>query len=146
MSQILATTKVLILNEKNELLLLKIGVHTKQPQRSHTIDLPGGFVDGGESEKIGAVREVMEETGIKLDPANIHLAYGMTDVNLEHNVSVTHLLYITRLDYTPEVKISWEHESFYWANFDTVLQDNDIRSRYTKFIEHVQQHDLFSNL
>jgi ADP-ribose pyrophosphatase YjhB (NUDIX family) len=144
MTRIVATTKVLIVNKKNELLLLKIGVHTQQPNRSHSLDLPGGFVDGDESEYDGALREVKEETGIDLSNDNIKLAYGMTDVNEERDTSVTHLLYIVKLDRTPEVTISWEHESFEWVEFSTVLQKYDLRPRYNTFIKHVQQYNLLS--
>jgi 8-oxo-dGTP pyrophosphatase MutT (NUDIX family) len=144
MARTLATTKTLILNEKGELLLLKIGVHTQRPERSYTYDLPGGFVDEGESEHEGALREVMEETAIALNADDIRLVYGMTDYDAEHDVSVTHLLYITKLDHTPDVTVSWEHESFDWVDFATALKRFEDRPRYHTFIEHVQKYDLFT--
>lgn len=144
MTRIVATTKTIILNEKDEMLLLRIGIHTQQPERSNTYDLPGGFVDNGESERDGAIREIQEETAITLKGDDLRLVYGMTDYNPDRNVSVTHLLYIAKLDHTPNVTVSWEHKSFEWVDFSTVLEKYDLRPRYRTFIEYVQKHELFA--
>lgn len=57
--------RVLVLNEKNQLLLLRTFV-------SHgNWTLPGGGIKRGESSKQAAVRELYEETGIKVSPAEL---------------------------------------------------------------------------
>lgn len=54
-----AATVAIILNEQGELLCV---VRDRQPAKG-TLDLPGGFVDPGESITQGLVREVQEEVG-----------------------------------------------------------------------------------
>lgn len=142
MTSVVATTKTLIVNEKNQLLLLKIGLHTQQPERSHTWDLPGGFIDEGESEVEGAVREIKEETGIDVNPDEVNLLYGTTGYYKERDKSVTHLCYGIVFDKTPQITISWEHASYEWVDFATVLQNYELLPRYRKFIEYAQEHEL----
>lgn len=54
------STVAVILNEKNELLVVR---RAKEPAKG-TLDLPGGFCDNGESAEQGVLREVQEETGL----------------------------------------------------------------------------------
>lgn len=54
-----ASTAAFILNDKGELL---VGKRALEPAKG-TLDLPGGFVDPGESITDGMLREVKEETG-----------------------------------------------------------------------------------
>lgn len=57
-----AATVALILNEKNELLVCR---RAKEPAKG-TLDLPGGFIDMGETGEEGVAREVLEETVLKV--------------------------------------------------------------------------------
>lgn len=58
-----AATVAIIVNEKNELLVCR---RAKDPAMG-TLDLPGGFVDMDETGEQGVIREVMEETGMKVN-------------------------------------------------------------------------------
>lgn len=60
-----AATVALILNEQNELLVCR---RAKDPAKG-TLDLPGGFIDIAETAEEGVAREVLEETGLKVDEA-----------------------------------------------------------------------------
>ena len=55
-------TAALILNDRNELLVCR---RANDPARG-TLDLPGGFCDVGETAEEGVVREVAEETGLRV--------------------------------------------------------------------------------
>ncbi len=44
------------------------------PPKEGQLALPGGFISYGESWQMGATREVMEETGLQLEPDSIRLA------------------------------------------------------------------------
>lgn len=142
MAYVKATTKTLIVNEKNELLILKIGVHTKRPERSFTLDLPGGFIDDGEFERDGAIREVKEETSIDLMHEDLDLIWAETDYIKDRQVSFTHLFYLIKLNATPEVKISWEHESFEWVSINDAATKFVDRPRFKKIVEYTQDIQL----
>lgn len=58
-----AATVAVIFNQKNELLTVRRAL---EPARG-TLDLPGGFVDSGETLEEGCLREVEEELGAKAD-------------------------------------------------------------------------------
>lgn len=60
-----AATVALILNEQNELLVCR---RAKEPAKG-TLDLPGGFIDMNETAEEGVAREVLEETGLKVEEA-----------------------------------------------------------------------------
>lgn len=60
-----AATVAFILNARGELLVCR---RAKEPARG-TLDLPGGFLDMGETGEEGVAREVREETGLKVTQA-----------------------------------------------------------------------------
>ncbi|MBO5466041.1 MAG: NUDIX domain-containing protein [Prevotella sp.] len=55
-----AATAAFIINSKGELLVVRRG---KEPAKG-TLDLPGGFIDNGETAEEGMTREVKEETAL----------------------------------------------------------------------------------
>ena len=112
--------KILIINGDGNVLTLTLSEHLKYPEKSNQPDLPGGIVDAGEPENLGVIREVQEECGIDLDSAKIQLAYAETTYDEKENKSVTKLLYVTHLDNTPAVTLSWEH-SDKWVSVAELL-------------------------
>lgn len=60
-----SATVAFILNDKYELLVCR---RAKDPAKG-TLDLPGGFVDLNETGEEGVIREVLEETGLKVKQA-----------------------------------------------------------------------------
>lgn len=60
-----SATVAFILNERNELLVCR---RAKEPAKG-TLDLPGGFIDMGETAEEGVAREVLEETGLIVEEA-----------------------------------------------------------------------------
>lgn len=61
-----AATAAFIMNEHEELLVCLRG---KEPAKG-TLDLPGGFIDMEETAEEGVCREVLEETGLKVNRAD----------------------------------------------------------------------------
>ena len=57
-----AATVAIILNDRRELL----AVRRKNDPARGTLDMPGGFSDARETSEEGVMREVMEETGLKV--------------------------------------------------------------------------------
>ena len=81
---------VVIVNSKNEILLLD---HQIRPGSGWGI--PGGFIDHGEQAGAGAIREVFEETGIRIGDLE-PVSYTTRDGHLE-------FLFRARSDDTPIV-------------------------------------------
>lgn len=51
----------------------------KEPAKD-TLDLPGGFVDNEENAEQGMVREILEETGLRLSPGSVTYLYSIPNV------------------------------------------------------------------
>ncbi len=133
--------KILIINGGSNILTLTLSEHLKHPEKSYQPDLPGGIVDAGEPEHLGVIREVQEECGIDLDPAKIQLAYAETAYDEKENKSVTKLLYVTHLDNTPAVKLSWEHSDYKWVSV-AELQNINMRPFFNQAIQYVIEHKI----
>jgi len=133
--------KILIIDGDGNVLTLTLSEHLKHPEKSYQPDLPGGIVDAGEPEHLGVIREVQEECGIDLDPAKIQLAYTETAYDKKENKSVTKLLYITHLDNTPAVTLSWEHSDYKWVSA-AELHNTDMRPFFNRAIQHVIEHKI----
>ena len=58
----LAATVAIITNNRGEIL---VATRSKEPAKG-TLDLPGGFCDSYETAEEGIIREVLEETGLKV--------------------------------------------------------------------------------
>ena len=71
-----ASTAAFILNENGELLVAR---RAKEPAKG-TLDLPGGFVDNNENAEEGMVREIMEETGLKVKAAEVKYLFSIPNV------------------------------------------------------------------
>lgn len=62
--------RVLLVDAAGRLLLLR-WVHASAPERGSWWITPGGGLDAGEAASAGAVRELFEETGLRLTPDDL---------------------------------------------------------------------------
>lgn len=131
-----SVAKVLVINEKSEVLILTVGEYKERPDKSFKPDLPGGLVDPGESELIAVVRELKEEAGIVAEPELFKLVYAKTEFFTPENKSVTKSLYILNLTNTPEVTISWEHAKYEWVKLDDLRKNIKLRSFYNEAVSY----------
>lgn len=131
-----SVSKVLVINEKNEALILTVGEYKARPDKSFKPDLPGGLVDPGETELIAVKRELEEEAGVVLPAEVFTLAYAKTEQFAPESKSVTKFLYIAKLDSTPEVQISWEHSEYEWVSMDTLKNTIELRPFYREAVDY----------
>lgn len=82
-------------------------------------DLPGGTLEEGEQPLETMVREVYEEAGIVIDGATVQEVYVGTDYSTR---GTQDSLYMTALQATPQVLMSWEHSSYEWLTRDAFLE------------------------
>ncbi len=104
-----AATAAFIMNEREELLVCRRG---KEPAKG-TLDLPGGFSDMEETAEEGVCREVLEETGLRVNRAeylfslpNIYIYSGFPvhTMDLFFRCTVEHTEHIEAMD---DVAESW---------------------------------------
>ncbi len=140
MTDTLLSAKTLIFNEEGKVLVLRRSA--SHPRKPHHTDLPGGLIEQGEYELIGMAREVNEESGISLDANMCRLYYACTWMT-PRGRSLTMLMYHAHLDHTPEVTISWEHESYQWVSIDELLAREDLEEAERQSIEYAIKNNLF---
>jgi 8-oxo-dGTP pyrophosphatase MutT (NUDIX family) len=107
MNSMVSVAKVIIINEKGELLSL---TRAKHPYFGDDIDIPGGAQDDGENDMQTAIREVSEEIGIDLQPTDLKKIYTET---LSGGVT-HHTIFLATIDSGTSITLSWEHSSNEW--------------------------------
>lgn len=108
--------KLIILNEKNEILVLK---RSKTLPRPGGFDFPGGAVDKGESPASAAIRELHEETGISIINPNIY-----TSVLINESTDYAVILGFSGKVKDVHVKLSWEHQEYQWMTISDITATN----------------------
>ncbi|MEP7204808.1 MAG: NUDIX hydrolase [Candidatus Saccharibacteria bacterium] len=108
--------KLVIINNNDRYLLMYRNEH---PTFGNDPDLPGGTLEDGELPLETKIREVYEEAGVVIEKAETRQLYEGTDYSLHK----THYsLYVARLDYRPNLTVSWEHLSYEWLNREDFLE------------------------
>lgn len=108
--------KALILNKRNEILILRRS--KSAPVRALTWDLPGGDLDFGEDAIQGIKREIKEETGLEVDkmiPFDVE-----SHINREGDFWVT-IAYKTKIN-SGKIVLSYEHDEFKWVSKEEFLK------------------------
>lgn len=123
--------KTLIINNKGQALVLKRAAYYRHPERAHQPDLPGGLVDSGETMTEAAVREIEEETGIIISVESLELVFSKII-----DGAIQKYLYMTKLKNTPEVKLSYEHESYQWVPIAELLETYTFTQFYEEGIRY----------
>ena len=112
-----AATAALIINKCNELLVVR---RAKEPAKG-TLDLPGGFVDMGETVEEGMRREIKEETGLEVNDIrylfsspNLYMYSGM-------GIHTIDMVYLVPLDNgTIDVQASDDAAEAIWIPINKV--------------------------
>lgn len=125
--------KVLVKNKTGLYLLLqRDDTHPNFPGHP---DLPGGEVEGGETIKEAASRELLEEIGISIAPDKLE------EVFTKERTNVKHVLFLLSIDSSnTEVKLSREHKSYKWLTRDEIVSiktPNDADPYYSGFLEYL---------
>lgn len=139
MGQIVLGAKVFVFNEKDEILVLRRS--ETHPTKPHCTDLPGGLMEPNEHELPAALRELREETGLVVDEELVNIFYASTHP-LPNGNSLTMLMYNVHLDHTPEVTVSWEHESYEWCSIDDLLARDDFEQPEKHGLKYALEHEI----
>lgn len=108
--------KLVMIDSRNKYLLM---YRTDHPAFGNDPDLPGGTLEEGEQPLETMVREVFEEAGVVIDPAEVEELYA----GAEYSASKTrYLLYVARFHETPKIIMSWEHSLYEWLDREEFLE------------------------
>ncbi len=107
--------KALIYDPNNNVLVLKrSGTH---PNYAHEVDLPGGEVESSEDVFLALIREIKEETKLLVQKRDIVLGRE----RISGSQSLHRVYKINVRDIKPQIKTSWEHESYEWIAKDSII-------------------------
>ena len=95
-----AAAVALILNEQNELLVCR---RAKDAAKG-TLDLPGGFIDMGETAEEGVAREVLEETGLIVEKAVYQFTLPNIYVYSDFEVHTLDMFFLCKVADTSQFK------------------------------------------
>ena len=135
--------KTFVLNKESKTLLLRRS--DSDSRRPLQWDLPGGMMDDGESLEQGAVREVLEESGIiiKDQPSVVFSKAEVAswkDQNGHHGRNVVRIYFVAYVDNT-EVNLSYEHDEFVWVSLEEALEKIEY-DRHKEVIEYIVTNKL----
>ncbi len=130
MNQTGTSQKAIIINKEGEILTL-FRTETA-PTRPSTWDLPGGDLDFGEDAQEGMVREIKEETGLKVRELRPFDIEAKINPDGDYWITIAYLAYA--LD--GEVTLSSEHNKFMWVSISKFLEINT-SSRAERFIRNL---------
>ena len=114
--------KALIINEKNEILLLRAGPEERKHTKIDFWDLPGGRIKANHDIENTLRREVKEELGISEEDIEIDDIFDATISNFRklhgEDISLMLIVYRCRLPSIKEFRLSDEHSEWRWINID----------------------------
>ncbi|MBD3362670.1 NUDIX domain-containing protein [Candidatus Dojkabacteria bacterium] len=139
--------KALILNQENELLLLKVNKELLRGSKNDSYwDIPGGRIQKGDTIESTIKREVKEETGLEIKEiqfydmaiSNIRIPVGDTDVGL-----ILAVYTCKCINNKERIKLSREHVDFGFFNItqSSKLLQVKYPKNFTKKVENL--HNFF---
>jgi len=109
------SVRVLLANEEGKILILKRSTDSKTNPGKW--ELPGGKVDQGESFDQALIREVHEETQLKITLDHV---VGVSEQNL-HLIRAVHIIMSGKI-IEGNLTLSSEHEGYAWVFFENLVE------------------------
>jgi 8-oxo-dGTP pyrophosphatase MutT (NUDIX family) len=106
--------KILVFDtDRNVLVLRRSSTHSRLAFHP---DLPGGIVEDSETFEVGAIRELVEETGIIARGEQLEVLYRSPD-----SPALQYVIFALNIEYVkPAVIISWEHDQYSWEDISHI--------------------------
>lgn len=108
----------IIFNSNKEILLIKRSI-TETTLPGYW-DIPGGTLENGEDPICGAIRETLEETGIKIIKPN--LFFHTSNIDTQKNKQFVRMVFIAQTPTSQVILNQNDHEEYKWININSTLQ------------------------
>ncbi len=132
--------KAVLLNDKGDMLVLRRSkTDTRRPLQW---DLPGGTVDEGEELSVATVREVEEETGIKIQEARLDLVYA--DAAIREDLNVVWVFFVAKTT-SGKVQLSFEHDKYEWVSIKNAINMFEYPLQ-RELLTHIYENDIVKDL
>jgi len=132
--------KALVLNSKNEILLLKAGIKETMHTKVDFWDMPGGRIKPGQGIADTLLREINEELGCSGTNVKIGEIFDASISNFKkshgHDVSLMLITYLCSLNKRAEFKLSEEHIEWKWTPISKAKELLKVKYPHS-FIEHL---------
>lgn len=139
--------KSLVFNRDQKVLLLRRATH--DTYRPGGFDLPGGAIEEGEEFIAGALREIAEETGLRIDSRDIHLIYSITrplhKPALNVDVNIVRLFFACKTEDPNVVVNPEEHDAYYWCDIEEAVAKTD-HPVHKELLSYVLEHRIMRSL
>jgi 8-oxo-dGTP diphosphatase len=116
------STRAIIINPENKILLIRRSIKNKTNVGKW--EFVGGKMEQHQNINETLKREVLEETNIKIENTKTSVcAVSNNKINIPGYENIMHISIskIIKLNNTPEVTLSHEHDKFIWATKDEAL-------------------------
>ena len=130
--------KIVVRSPDGKYLILRSSEWPENPRRSLQPDLPGGMIEDGETPEVGVLRELFEETGLRLEEKDLTLGY--VGLETHHGDEVQRHIYFAKTHDT-DVTLSWEHDTYWWMTADEILSMK-IRDPYPEVFQKLHKAGL----
>lgn len=136
--KLFVAVKVCIINENNEVLLLRESGEYADGTHVAQYDIPGGRISPGEMLEDALIREVYEETGLTITDATLMDVYDTINEKRGEKWHIVRLLYAANYS-GGEVVLSQDHDAYTWMKLREAVTSHEVIPGYTRVFEKMAQ-------
>ena len=131
----ISATVAVIMNEKDEILVAR---RAKEPAKG-TLDLPGGFADSMETAEEAVIREVLEESGMRVRETKYLFSLPNKYIYSGFEEHTLDLFFACKVTDERQPGASDDVEQLYWMPLETIVPEQfglqSIRKGVTRILE-----------
>ena len=132
-----AAVAAIIENEENEILMT---IRAKEPQKG-LLDLPGGFVDPGETADEALKREIKEELNLQIDEMDYLTSFPNEYIFSGYSVYTLDLAFVCKVKDMEKLEVKDDVAGYQFLSYDEI----DLKKIGLKSIRNIVKHYISKN-